>query len=128
MSSASTSGEQASANSPGSVSAQRGREISKLYLSAAGNVLPGDEAAEKPMDADTASHGKFTYTKRILSGNHAMLEFETTVGDLFVHGVDIIPWDDDGWLPEFQVMMRPHKALDAVREQMAAMMEKLSAG
>ena len=114
--------------SPVVFSPQRGREISKLYLSAAGNVLPGDEAAEKPMEADSDRHGSFSYTKKIMSGNHAMLEFETMVGDVFVNGVDIIKCDDDGWITEFKVMMRPHKALDAVRVQMAEMMEKLSAG
>ena len=111
--------------SPVVFSPQRGREISKLYLSAAGNVLPGDEAPDTPMTSDDR-HGAFRYTKRILQGHHAMLEFETTVGDVHVNGVDIITCDDDGWITEFKVMMRPHRALDAVRERMAAMMEKLS--
>ena len=57
-----------------------------------------------------------------------MLEFETMVGEGLGQRVDIITRDDDGWITEFKVMMRPYKALDAVREQMAAMMEKLAAG
>ena len=114
--------------SPVVFSPQQGREISKLYLSAAGNVLPGEEAAGTPMEGDDDRHGAFRYTKKIVSGHHAMLEFETMVGDIFVNGVDIITCDDDGWITEFKVMMRPHKALDAVRDQMAAMMEQLSAG
>ncbi|MEM8706543.1 MAG: nuclear transport factor 2 family protein [Actinomycetota bacterium] len=114
--------------SPVVFSPQRGREISKLYLSAAANVLPGDdEAAAAPAPSDDGK-GKFRYTKRIAEGHHAMLEFETMVGDISVNGVDIITCDDDGWITEFKVMMRPYKALDAVREQMASMMEKLSAG
>ena len=103
---------------------QEGREISKLYLSAAGNVLPGDTDGESASSGD--SSGAFGYTKRILQGNHAMLEFETTVDGIYVNGVDIITCDDDGWITEFKVMMRPHKALDVVKEQMMAMMEKLS--
>ena len=103
---------------------QEGREISKLYLSAAGNVLPGDTDGEPASSGD--SSGAFGYTKRILQGNHAMLEFETTVDGVYVNGVDIITCDDDGWITEFKVMMRPHKALDVVKEQMMAMMEKLS--
>ena len=102
--------------SPVVFSPQRGREISKLYLSAAANVLPDDE------------HGTFRYTKKIAQGHRAMLEFETMVGEVSVNGVDIITCDDDGWITEFKVMMRPYKALDAVREQMAAMMEKLAPG
>jgi hypothetical protein len=113
--------------SPVVFSPQRGREISKLYLSAAAKVLPGDEAASKPATNDD-EHGKFCYTKKIAQGHHAMLEFETMVGEVSVNGVDIITCDDDGWITEFKVMMRPYRALDAVREQMAAMMEKLVAG
>ena len=113
--------------SPVVFSPQRGREISKLYLSAAANVLPGDEAAAQPVTSED-EHGKFRYTKKIADGHHAMLEFETMVGEISVNGVDIITCDDDGWIIEFKVMMRPYKALDAVRDQMAAMMQKLSAG
>ena len=113
--------------SPVVFSPQRGREISKLYLSAAANVLPGDEAAAQPVTSED-EHGKFRYTKKIADGHHAMLEFETMVGEISVNGVDIITCDDDGCIIEFKVMMRPYKALDAVREQMAAMMEKLAAG
>ena len=112
--------------SPVVFSPQRGREISKLYLSAAANVLPGDEVASIPATNDD-EHGKFRYTKKIAQGHHAMLEFETMVGEVSVNGVDIITCDDDGWITEFKVMMRPYKALDAVREQMSAMMEKLAA-
>ena len=112
--------------SPVVFSPQRGREISKLYLSAAANVLPGDEADSTPATNDD-EHGKFRYTKKIAEGHHAMLEFGTMVGEVSVNGVDIITCDDDGWIIEFKVMMRPYKALDAVREKMAAMMEKLAA-
>ena len=113
--------------SPVVFSPQRGRDISKLYLSAAANVLPGEDAAGEP-SSDGDQHGKFRYTKQIAEGHHAMLEFETMVGEISVNGVDIITCDDDGWITEFKVMMRPYKALDAVRDQMAAMMETLSAG
>ena len=110
--------------SPVVYSPQVGREISKLYLSAAGAVLPGEEADGEPMTDD--AHGAFRYTKKILQGHHAVLEFETTVGEIYVNGVDIITCDDEGWITEFKVMMRPHKALDVVKEQMMVMMEKLS--
>ena len=113
--------------SPVVFSPQRGREISKVYLSAAANVLPGDEVASSPATNDD-EHGTFRYTKKIAQGHHAMLEFETMVGEVSVNGVDIITCDDDGWITEFKVMMRPYKALDAVREQMAARMEKLASG
>lgn len=112
--------------SPVVYSPQRGREISKLYLSAAGNVLPGEADGDAPSSGGQS--GAFGYTKRIMQGNHAMLEFETTVDGIYVNGVDIITCDDDGWITEFKVMMRPYKALDVVKEQMMAMMDELSAG
>jgi len=105
---------------------QQGRQISKLYLTAAGSVLPGESAGDSVSSPDAS--GGFGYTKRILQGNHAVLEFETTVDGMYVNGVDIITCDDEGWITEFKVMMRPYKALDVVRDQMMATMEKLSAG
>jgi len=102
---------------------QEGREITKLYLSAASQVLPGDSAPAKSESSD----GKFHYVKQILDGNHAVLEFETTVGDITVNGIDMITCDDDGMITEFKVMVRPKKAMEAVHAQMREMLETLSA-
>ncbi|MGI9644872.1 MAG: nuclear transport factor 2 family protein, partial [Ilumatobacteraceae bacterium] len=105
----------------------RGRELTKLYLGAAGNVLPGDTDAKPSSETDAdADSGKFRYVKKVLDGNHAVLEFETTVDDIAVNGVDIITCDDDGKIIEFKVMIRPLKAINKVHEQMAAMIEKMS--
>ncbi len=70
--------------------------------------------------------GKFKYTKQILQGHHAMLEFETEVEGKYANGVDIITCDDDGQIVEFKVMMRPLQAINAVHAQMKAMLEKLA--
>ena len=35
---------------------------------------------------------------RLNDGNHSVLEFETTIDDISVNGVDMIEWDDDGKL------------------------------
>ena len=51
------------------------------------------------------------YTKRVFDGNHAVLEFETTMDGVSVNGVDIISCDDDGKIVEFKVMLRPQKAV-----------------
>ena len=104
---------------------QHGREITKLYLTAAGGTLGGDAATVT--DAVTGdAGGGFRYVKEILQGNHAMLEFETTVEGKYANGVDIITCDDDGMITEFKVMMRPLQAINAVHAQMKAMLEKLS--
>jgi hypothetical protein len=104
---------------------QHGREITKLYLTAAGGTLGGEAATVT--DAVTGdSDGGFRYVTEILQGNHAMLEFETTVEGKYANGVDIITCDDDGMITEFKVMMRPLQAINAVHAQMKAMLEKLS--
>ncbi|MBV9291826.1 MAG: nuclear transport factor 2 family protein [Frankiales bacterium] len=46
---------------------QRGKDITRLYLQAAAQALPGDGT----------DGGSFRYTKRVLDGDVAVLEFET---------------------------------------------------
>ncbi len=109
---------------------QQGKEVTKLYLAAAGNTIGGgdsaDESNDKQPDADQTSGGGFRYTKEILDGHHAMLEFETTMDGKYVNGVDIITCDDDGKIVEFKVLIRPLQAVNIVHQQMMAMLEKLS--
>ena len=45
-----------------------------------------------------------------------------TMDGIEVNGVDIITCDDDGLITEFKVMIRPYKAIEVVRERMAAML------
>lgn len=115
--------------SPVVFSPQRGRELTKMYLGAAGNVLPGDEADDgAPItnsEPSAGDDGKFRYTKKVLDGNTAVLEFETTTDGIAVNGVDIITCDDDGKIIEFKVMIRPLKAINKVHEQMGAMLQKM---
>lgn len=101
---------------------QEGREITKLYLGAAGGTLGGD-----PPSADGDESGKFRYIKTIASGHQAMLEFETTVDGKYVNGVDIITCDDDAMIVEFKVMIRPLQAINMVHQQMRDMLERMQA-
>ena len=104
---------------------QQGREITKLYLTAAGGTLGGESGSVQDA-VGKSQDGSFRYVKEILQGNHAMLEFETQVDGKYANGVDIITCDDDGMITEFKVMMRPLQAINAVHAQMKAMLEKLS--
>jgi hypothetical protein len=109
---------------------QRGRSLTKLYLEAASHTLPGDAsggAISDPGGPDDGS-GRFRYTKKVLAGDTAVLEFETTVQGLYVNGVDIIVCDDDGRIVEFRVMIRPLRAVNLVHEQMRAMLERMQNG
>ena len=61
----------------------------------------------------------------MLDGRHAVLEFETKVGDKYVNGVDIITCNGEGKIVEFKVMIRPLQAVNLIHQQMAAMLEKM---
>lgn len=101
---------------------QKGIDVTKLYLTAAGGTLGGDV---KTADGDS-SGGGFRYTKEIRQGHQAMMEFETTVDGKYVNGVDIITCDNDAMITEFKVMIRPLQAINLMHAQMQAMLEKLS--
>ena len=103
---------------------QRGKEITKAYLNAAFASFDGG-ASVPAADADKASaaSGGFRYTKKVLAGNHAVLEFETQMDGKYVNGVDIITCNDQGKIVEFKVMIRPLQAVNAVHQQMAAMLQ-----
>ncbi len=114
---------------------QRGRDITMLYLRAAGNTLtvpPGEGDGASGGGADDGEprrENPFRYVKQVLDGHHAVLEFETEVDGISVNGVDIITCDDDGRIVEFKVMIRPLQAVNKVHEQMKAMLERMqSAG
>ena len=97
---------------------QRGKEITTRYLEAAAAALSGDGAAGEPAQG-------FRYTKQVLAGNTAVLEFETSVHGKYVNGVDIISCDHAGKIVEFRVMMRPLQAIQVVHEEMG---RRLTAG
>ena len=98
--------------SPIVYTAQHGREITTLYLQAAKQTLFRDG-------------GDFRYTKQVLSGDTAVLEFETTVEGKYVNGVDIIRCDAAGRIVEFRVMIRPLQAVNLVHEQMRAILASM---
>jgi hypothetical protein len=101
---------------------QEGKAITKLYLQAARQTLPGDTA---PPASAGGTGGRFRYTKEVLAGDTAVLEFETTVEGKYVNGVDIIRCNDEGRIIEFRVMLRPLQAINLVHQQMAAMLERM---
>jgi hypothetical protein len=104
---------------------QVGKAITTLYLQAAGQSLPGDTSAAAPSEGDEAASKRFRYTKTVLSGDTAVLEFETTVEGKYVNGVDIIRCNDAGRIVEFRVMIRPLQAVNLVHQQMAATLERM---
>ena len=106
---------------------QRGKAITTMYLQAAGQTLPGDQSSRAPSSAGDGAGGGFRYTKRVLAGDTAVLEFETTVEGKYVNGVDIIRCNDEGRIVEFRVMIRPLQAINLVHAQMKAALERMQA-
>lgn len=105
---------------------QAGKAITTLYLTAASQALPGTEPSTGA-DGRPAG-GRFRYTKEVVAGDTAVLEFETSVDGRYVNGVDIIRCNDAGQIVEFRVMIRPLQAVNAVHAQMRATLESMQAG
>ena len=118
--------------SPIVFSPQQGKDLTKLYLQAAGATLGGDPEPTHPSTGDEehdapAVGGAFRYVAEVMSGNRAVLEFETKLDGKYLNGVDIITCDDDGKIVEFKVMIRPLQAINAVHAAMKAMLEQMQA-
>jgi hypothetical protein len=103
---------------------QRGRAVTALYLEAAAQTFPGDHGVE-PTTGGSAPSGGFRYTKTVMAGDTAVLEFETTMDGKYVNGVDIIRGNAEGRIIEFRVMIRPLQAVELVHRRMAAMLERM---
>jgi hypothetical protein len=101
---------------------QKGKDVAKLYLLAAGNTFSGGDGGGAALDV---GESPFRYTKQVLSGNQAVLEFETEMQGKYVNGVDIITCSDEGRIVEFRVMIRPLQAVNLMHQQMAAMLERM---
>ena len=97
-------------HSPVVYTPQRGKPVTAQYLEAASRVLIG------------GSEGAFRYTKQVVSGDTAVLEFETTLQGRYVNGVDVIRCDDAGRIVEFRVMVRPLQGIQAVHEEMGRLL------
>ncbi len=100
---------------------QRGKEITKLYLSAASGVF----SAEKTNKDTDKKNSKFKYVKEIISDNSACLEFETEMNGIYVNGIDLITWNENNKITEFKVIVRPLQAVNTLHEMMGKMLDKL---
>jgi hypothetical protein len=106
---------------------QEGKAITKLYLQAAGQTLPGEKPTSSDGGGVGGSGGGFRYTKQVMADDTAVLEFETSVEGKYVNGVDIIRCDDQGLIVEIRVMIRPLQAINLVHRQMGLMLESMKA-
>ena len=107
--------------SPIVFSPQKGKELTKMYLMAAGGTF-SEGNKEKAVGQPES---KFRYSKEIASGNTIVLEFETELQGKYVNGVDIITFNSRDQIIEFKVMIRPLQAVNLMHEQMKAMLESM---
>ena len=89
---------------------QRGRDLTLMYLTAAGQVFDTD----------------FRYVREVRSGDTAVLEFECSVDDIQVNGIDMIQMENNQII-DFKVMIRPLKAVNKIHEKMMAMLAQAKA-
>ena len=89
---------------------QRGKALTKIYLSAAFMVLANDT---------------FTYVREVVGESDAVLEFTVEVQGIHVNGVDMIRWNADGQIVDFKVMLRPMKAINLLNGLMRQMLEQM---
>ncbi len=61
----------------------------------------------------------FTYHRQFVGDNAVVLEFSVHVGTLSVKGVDIIQFNAEGQITDFEVMVRPASGLQALGTAMA---------
>ena len=64
----------------------------------------------------------FAYHRELASadGLNVVLEFSATVGDKQLKGIDMIRFDEDGKIADFEVMVRPMSGLQALGAEMGA--------
>jgi len=102
---------------------QKGRELTKMYLMAAGGVFGGEDSPKEILDETSPS--KFRYIKEIIGENSAVLEFESEVDGIYVNGIDLISWNEENKITEFKVIVRPLQAVNKLHQQMQDMLEKM---
>ena len=88
--------------SPAVFAPQEGKDLTTLYLRGAMAVLGPS----------------LRYVGEWYGPSSAVLEFEAELDGLYVHGVDMLRWNDDDRLTGFTVMVRPMRGLTKLVELM----------
>ena len=89
---------------------QRGKQLVKLYLSAAAMAL---------------HDSNFTYVREVIGESDAFLEFTAELQGIHINAVDIIHWNADGKIDDFKVMIRPLKAVNLLHGMMKQMLKQM---
>jgi hypothetical protein len=87
---------------------QKGKALTKMYLSAAIMVL---------------GSSNFEYVRELVGDSDAVLEFTAEINGIVINGVDMVHWNSDGKIDDFKVMVRPLKAVNLLHGLMRQMLE-----
>ena len=94
--------------SPAVHSPQQGKALVSKYLRAAMTVLNNDT---------------LRYLGEWTAERSAVLEFEATIEGVYINGVDMIWWNEEGLITRFKVMVRPMKGLNTLVPHMARLLQ-----
>jgi hypothetical protein len=81
--------------------------------------IPGRPATLLVLTTVVQIFENFRYQRSFVGGSHDVaLEFAANIGKWQLKGIDLIKFNDVGEMTEFEVMIRPIKALAALGEEM----------
>jgi hypothetical protein len=81
--------------------------------------IPGRAATLLVLTTVVQIFENFRYHRTFIAGSHDVaLEFGANIGKWQLKGIDLIKFNDAGEMVEFEVMVRPIKALQALGEEM----------
>ena len=87
---------------------QVGKAIVVKYLTAAAMVL---------------MNNSFHYVREMVQDHEALLEFQATIDDIVINGIDHIRWNENNQIVEFKVWGRPLKAIQKLHQVMAKQLD-----
>ena len=102
---------------------QKGKDLTKMYLMAAGGVF--GEGTNKEVSDSNKNQSNFRYIKEIIGEKSALLEFESEMEGIYVNGVDVISWNEEEKIIEFKVIVRPLQAVNMLHQKMKTMLESM---
>ena len=88
---------------------QPGKALAKAYLGAELDALLDDT---------------FRYVGEWIGPDSAVLEFVAVIDGIEINGADFIAWNGADQIVSFKVMIRPLKAIELVRQRMAAQLAR----
>ncbi len=89
---------------------QKGKDIVKMYLIAAGQLI---------------ANTNFEYVREISNANFTVLEFKTSIDGISIEGVDLLTFNKENKLVDIKVMIRPLKAVHIIHQKMGEFLSKI---